>query len=130
MFVILGPTFQVAGRMNMDYESFVKGLEEIRRLSANQVEYWMARDLMRFFGYDNWRNFKSVIDKAIQACDGTGITSSKHFVETDKMVGIGSGASRSTEDWFFTRYACYLIAMNADSSKTLVAFAQTYFAVQ
>ncbi len=34
---------------------------------------------------------------------------SNHFVETNNMVLIG--AQRSREDWFLTKYACYLIAI-------------------
>ena len=46
------------------------------------------------------------------------------------MVEVGSGAVREVEDIALTRYACYLIAQNGDSSKPKIAFAQTYFAVQ
>jgi len=46
------------------------------------------------------------------------------------MVGLGSGSQREVEDIALTRYACYLIAQNGDSSKPSIAFAQTYFAVQ
>ena len=46
------------------------------------------------------------------------------------MVGIGSGSQRKIDDIALTRYACYLIAQNGDPSKTEIAFAQTYFAVQ
>jgi len=46
------------------------------------------------------------------------------------MVKIGSGSERQINDVALTRYACYLIAQNADPSKPEIAFAQTYFAVQ
>ena len=46
------------------------------------------------------------------------------------MMPIGKGAKRSTEDIQLSRYACYLIVMNADPNKEIVALGQTYFAVQ
>ena len=46
------------------------------------------------------------------------------------MVSLGSGANRKIIDYMLTRYACYLIAMNGDTSKEEIAFAQSYFAVQ
>ena len=46
------------------------------------------------------------------------------------MVAIGSNAKRKQDDYKLSRYACYLIVQNADSRKKVVAFGQTYFAVQ
>jgi len=94
------------------------------------LECWSARDLQKILEYSDWRNFTNAIKKASKACENAGETTSDHFVGVTKMVELGSGSTREIEDVALTRYACYLIAQNADPGKTPVAFAQTYFAVQ
>jgi DNA-damage-inducible protein D len=96
----------------------------------NDLECWSARELQMIFNYAEWRNFQKVIDKAKTACENSGVEVSDHFVEINKMVGLGSGSQREITDVALTRYACYLIAQNGDPGKAEVAFAQTYFAVQ
>ena len=95
------------------------------------VECWSARDLQNILGYSQWRNFKNVIDKAEKSCEQAGEEVKNHFAEFSKMVEIGSGAQKPIEDIALTRYACYLVAQNGDATtKSEIAFAQTYFAVQ
>jgi DNA-damage-inducible protein D len=104
--------------------------EAIRRVNDDGTEYWSARDLSKILGYALWQKFKSVVEKAQEACQNSGYAVSDHFIHMDKMVKIGSGAQRKTEDYHLSRYACYLIVQNADPSKPIVALGQTYFAVQ
>jgi DNA-damage-inducible protein D len=103
---------------------------ENARYLLNGIECWSARDLQEVFGYTDWRNFIKVIEKAKDSCRNSGMEITDHFVDANKMVGLGSGAQRNVEDIALTRYACYLIAQNGDPAKNEVAFAQTYFAVQ
>ena len=108
----------------------ISPFDAVRHVNDNDNEYWSARDLAKLLGYKNWRNFMKAVDKAKEACEGSGQATSDHFVEVDEMVQIGSGAYRRVEDVRLSRYACYLIVQNADPSKPIVALGQTYFAMQ
>lgn len=117
-------------KMNQFKTNNNQTFEEIKHIDENGIEFWYARDLQKVLDYKEWRKFDGVIEKAKKACENSNINSSDHFVGSDKMVAIGSGAKRTQIDYKLTRYACYLIAQNGDSRKRVVALAQTYFAIQ
>ena len=96
----------------------------------NGIECWSARELQIILGYAQWRNFENAIEKAKTTCENSNNTVTDHFADVSKMIDLGKGAQRELTDYALTRYACYLIAQNGDSTKTEIAFAQTYFAVQ
>lgn len=117
--------------MYMELEKYnEKVFDDIKHIDENGCEYWEARELQLILNYKEWRKFENVINKAKNACQNSDVNILDHFVEVDKMVSIGSGAKRKQKDYKLTRYACYLIAQNGDSRKTVIALAQTYFAVQ
>lgn len=103
--------------------------EQIRK-EVEGIEFWSARELQELFDYKEWRNFEKAIKKAMLSCENASEAVKNHFVESNKMVEIGSSTKRNVKDYALTRYACYLVAQNGDPTKDEIAFAQSYFAVQ
>ena len=104
--------------------------EQLKQLDELGNEYWTARDLAKVLDYTDYRNFKSVVEKAKEACQNSGHAIPDHIVEFNEMIEVGKGAKRQIDNMRLSRYACYLIIQNADPSKEIVAIGQTYFAVQ
>ena len=76
-----------------------QNFEDIKHIDENENEYWYARELQEVLDYKEWRKFENAIEKAKKACENTGISEFEHFVGTDKMVQIGSGAKRKQKDY-------------------------------
>lgn len=104
--------------------------ESIRHTDEDGYEFWYARELSKALEYKDFRNFELTIFKAMETCKNSGYNISDHFGEVTEMVQIGSGAKRGFPGYQLSRYACYLIVMNGDVSKKIIALGQTYFAVK
>lgn len=116
--------------MNQIKEYNETTFESIKHINEFGNEYWLARELMMALEYTRWGNFEKVIEKAKLACELSENIVTDHFADVSKMVLIGSNAQRKQNDYELSRYACYLIVQNADPRKKVVAYGQTYFAVQ
>lgn len=89
------------------------------------IVYWWASWYAQILGYRSLKTFMAPILKAMQACTTLNIDTVENFVEV-RRVEMG----RSFRDYKLSRFACYLVAMNADARKEVVARAQIYFADQ
>ena len=116
--------------MNEIKEYTEKLFEDIKHMDQNSNEYWLARELMKVLEYKEWRKFNKVIQKAMEACNGSNYSILDHFVLKDKMVNIGSNTTRKLQDYKLSRYACYLTVQNCNPRIKIIALAQTYFAIQ
>ena len=107
-----------------------KLFEDIRHIDERGNEYWLARELQGVLTYAKWENFHKVIKTAQIACKISQQEIAYHFPEVRKTIPMPKGASKTAIDYKLTRYACYLIVMNGDPRKEVIAWAQTYFAVK
>ncbi|MCF0224624.1 MAG: DNA damage-inducible protein D [Fibrobacter sp.] len=104
--------------------------EGIKHIDENGVEFWYARELQRALEYADWRNFEKTIEKAKEACKNSEFSEISQFVGVTKSYPQPNGGVRVIDDIKLTRYACYLIVMNGDPRKEVIALGQTYFAVK
>lgn len=104
--------------------------ESIKKIDENGNEWWSSRELAKVLTYVNYKYFLEVMRKAWSAAANSGVNPADHFVVYNEMVSIGSNAERQVDTVKMSRFACYLTVQNADPTKTIVAQAQTYFAVQ
>lgn len=86
----------------------------------NGMRYWYAHEFMKKLGYESWPAFKSVIQKAMGSCLNLGIDTDEAFMPIELDSGVKS--------YKLTRFACFLIAMQADSKKPEVSKAQVALA--
>ena len=111
-------------------QNTIDRLEAIRKTNSRGVDYWRAREIHQILGYPVWDKFEPVIHKASSSLRENGSDPSHHIAETSHMMEVGKGAQRRGVDYFLTRAACRLIAMNGDPEKPEIADAQAYFVVQ
>lgn len=104
--------------------------ESIKHVNEYGNEFWYARELQSILEYTEWRNFQKLIEKAQTACENSGIAVDECFVEVNKTSPMPNGGVKLIDDYILSRYACYLIVMNGDPRKEVIAVGQTYFAVK
>ena len=104
--------------------------ESIKHIDEDGNEYWYARELQKVLEYNQWRSINDLIKRAKVACKESENNVNYHFAVYRKMINLAKGATRNVIDYKLSRYACYLIVMNGNPKKEIIALAQTYFAIQ
>ena len=93
--------------------------------NENGITFWWASELMLMLGYSEIKSFRKVIDRATKAFISLGIN---HY---DNIIPCGKNVNDELlSDFKLSRFACYIVSMNADPKKEEVARVQAYFAEQ
>ncbi len=114
-------------------EKVQKTFEEIKLEDETGFEFWSARDLMKNLGYKKWERFSLVIKKAKLNCLNSWWKIKDNFIDEKEFfqeAGKTNKDWRPRENYYLTRYACYLIALNWDPRLLEISLAKTYFASQ
>lgn len=106
-----------------EVEAFQEGDVFESQSEHNGHLYWLASNFVRLLGYKEYSPTMQPIQRAIQVCCSSGIDTTQNFTEYHHSID-----GHDVRDFRLTRFACYLVAMNADVKKTAVAQLQSYFA--
>jgi DNA-damage-inducible protein D len=90
----------------------------------NGFTYWLSCRLMELLGYKSRQSFEKAINKAMTTCNTLNIPIFENFIEIISEVN-----GKFIRDFKLSRFACYLVVMNADNKNKKVAQAQAYFAM-
>ena len=101
--------------------------EKIRKFDGQGRSYWTSRELCAALGYSTYQKFSVPLAKAMKSAEADGINVDDHFNLMVEMVGVGSGACRSVENYHLTREACIFIARQVYAKKKEVQAALEYF---
>lgn len=114
-----------AGGQNMENTPFVQNEQTLFESSSHQngMLYWWASELVKMLGYTEYKPTMTPVQKALQVCMSTNIDTSENMLEMWREVD-----GKHFKDFKLSRFACYLVAMNADVKKKPVAKLQAYFA--
>ena len=104
--------------------------EAIRHEDERGKDYWITRELYKILGYSSPRALQDTVEKARIACENSKEDVFQHFYLQIDVVITGNGLLQKTEFYRLSRHACYLIIMNANPRKPVVAVGQAYFAYQ
>ena len=116
--------------MNKIKEYSEKIFEDIKHIDEFGHEYCLARELQSVLGYNQWRSINDLIERAIVACQESKYNVDNHFAVQRKMIKLAKGVTRKVVDYKLSRYACYLVVMNGNPKKEIIALGQTYFVIQ
>ena len=90
----------------------------------NGDPFWWQSDLQTLFGYKGSQSFGKAVGRAIQAMNALGVSVTDNVRHDKRATDDGVDVS----DCRLSRFACFLVAMNADPRKKEVAHVQAYFA--
>ena len=106
-----------------EYQATMQKLEAVKRKTAGGKDYWRAREIHEILGYPTWapkieRSWRGLQPRA---CAGASMAVEHRFAATSIMMEVGEGTQQQGSDYFLSRGACYLVAMNGEPYKPEIA---------